>query len=230
MEEPYAIATGDFNGDKKLDLAVSDYLFNTIVILQGNGDGTFTNIGQWYAGTNPGAIAVSDFNRDGKADLAVSAYAGPGVTVLPGKGDGTFPSFVSLPTGNGPSDVVAVDLNHDGSPDLVVVNSVDDTFSVLLNTAGTYVHLTSSLNPSLLGEPVTFKATVRGSVTTSPIPSGTITFKDGAKTLGSAPLTNGTASFTTSSLSLGTHNITVTYSGDTDFNPNRSVALLQKVN
>jgi len=230
MEEPFAIAAGDFNGDKKLDLAVGDYRFNTVVILQGNGDGTFTNTGQWYAGANPGAIAVSDFNRDGKADLAVSNYAGPGVAVLPGKGDATFPSFVRLPTGNGTSDVVAVDLNHDGSPDLVVINSLDNTFSVLLNTAGTYVHLTSSPNPSTVGQSVTFKATVRGSVTSSPIPSGTITFKDGAKTLGNATLTKGTASFTTSSLKLCTHNFTATYSGNADFNPNRSVPLLQRVN
>jgi hypothetical protein len=230
MEEAYAIATGDFNGDKKLDLAVGDYLYNTVVILQGNGDGTFTNIGQWYAGANPGAIAVSDFNGDGKADLAVSDYAGPGVAVLPGKGDGSFPSFMFLPTGNGPSDVVAVDLNQDDSPDLVVVNNVDNTFNVLLNAAGTYVHLASSPNPSSVGQPVAFKATVRGSVTGSPVPSGTMIFKDGGKTLGNATLTNGTASFTTSSLGLGTHNITATYSGDADFNPNRSVTLLQKVN
>ena len=236
IEEPYAIATGDFNGDNKLDLAVGDNVMNTVVILQGNGDGTFTNIGQWYAGASPTAIAVSDFNRDGKADLAVSDYAGypgspgPGVDILPGKGDGTFPSFVSLPTGNGPSDVVAVDLNHDGSPDLVVINNVDNTFSVLLNAAGTYVQLAGSPNPSSLGQPVTFKATLRGSVAGSPIPSGTITFKDGPKTLANVSLTKGTASLTTSSLRLGTHNITATYSGDADFNPNHSVTLLQKVN
>ena len=235
IEEPYAIATGDFNGDNKLDLAVGDLLMNTVVILLGNGDRTFTNISQWYAGASPTAIAVSDFNRDGKADLAVSDYDGspsypsPGVAILPGKGDGTFPSFMPLPTGNGPSDVLAVDLNHDGSPDLVVINSVDNTFSVLLNAAGTYVHLTGSLNPSSLGQAVTFKATVRGSVIGSPIPSGTITFKDGPKTLGNISLTKGTASFTTSSLRLGIHNITATYSGDADFNPNRSVTLLQKV-
>lgn len=229
MEEPYAIATGDFNGDKKLDLAVGDYLFNTVVILQGNGDGTFTNIGQWFAGINPGAIAVSDFNLDGRADLAVSDYGGSGISVLAGKGDGTFPSFVSLPTGKGPSDVVAVDLNHDGSPDLVVVNSDDNTFSVLLNAAGTYVDVTSSPNPSLLGQPATFKATVRGSVTASPVPSGTITFEDGTKTLGNVSLTSGTASFKTSSLSLGTHAISVRYSGDANFNPSRSATLPQTV-
>lgn len=229
MEEPDAIATGDFNGGNELDLAVGDYLSGTVVILQGKGDGTFTNIGQWFAGPNPGAIAVSDFNLDGKADLAVSDYGGPGVAVLAGEGDGTFPSALLFPTGNGPSDVVAVDLNNDGSPDLVVVNNTDDTFSVLLNAAGTYLYLTSSGNPSLTGQAVTFKATVRGSVVASPIPSGTITFKDGATTLGNVSLASGTASFTISSLSLGTHAITATYSGDANFNPTRSGTLSQTV-
>ena len=228
MEEPFGITTGDFNGDKKLDLAVTDYLSSTIVILQGNGDGTFTNIGQWFAGPNPGRLTVSDFNMDGQADLAVSDYGGNGVSVLPGQGDGKFPFLMNLPTGAGPSDVVAVDVNHDGSTDLVVVNNVDDTFSVLLNAAGTYVHITGSPRPARRDQTVTFMATVHGSVTTSPIPSGTIVFKDGVKTLGSAALTDGVASFTTF-LSQGIHRVVAMYSGDVNFNPNRSSPLLQKV-
>ena len=229
MDEPVGIATGDFNGDKKLDLAVTDYLSDTVVILLGNGDGTFTNTGQWFAGINPGSVAVSDFNEDGKADLAVSDYGSSVVSVLTGKGDGTFPSLTSLATGAAPASVIAVDLNHDGSPDLVSVNNADDTFSVLLNAAGTYVQLRSSPNPSGPGQPVTFTTKVRGSVSTSPAPSGSVVFKDGTKTLGSGTLTSGVASFTTSTLSAGTHSIVVMYSGDANFNPNRSTVLLQVV-
>ncbi len=229
MEEPLGITAGDFNGDKKLDLAVADYVFDTVVILQGNGDGTFTNIGQWFAGINPGAVAVSDFNVDGKADLAVSDYGGNVVAVLTGRGDGTFPSLVALATGAGPANVVAVDLNHDGSPDLVSVNNGDNTFSVLLNAAGTYIQLSSSPNPSALGQAVTFTAKVRGSVTASVAPSGSMVFNDGAKTLGSVRLSNGLASLTISTLSQGAHSVVATYSGDANFNPNRSTSLLQTV-
>jgi hypothetical protein len=39
---PYAIALADLNGDGKLDLAVANYLDNTLTILLGKGDGTFT--------------------------------------------------------------------------------------------------------------------------------------------------------------------------------------------
>lgn len=230
FEEPYGIAVGDFNGDKKLDLIVTDYIFNTVVTLLGNGDGTFTNVGQWYAGINPSAVAVADFNLDGRADLAVCDYGGNAVALLQGKGDGTFPLFGSLPTGSGPSGVVAVDLNYDGSPDLVVVNNIDNTFSVFLNADGTYARLTSSPNPSTLGQPVTFSAKVQGSTTTSAIPTGTVVFRDGTKTLANVSLTSGTASFTTSSLTTGRHQITASYSGDSHFNPTLSPVLVQKVN
>jgi hypothetical protein len=229
MEEPFAIASGDFNDDKKLDLAVSDYLLDTVVVLQGNGDGTFTNIGQWFGGITPGAIAISDFNLDGQSDLAISAYNDTSVGVLPGLGNGSFPTIYNVPAGSGPSDVKAVDLNHDGAVDLVVVNNLDNTFNVVLNGAGTFIQLTSSPDPSTVGQAVTFTATVHGSSVTLPLPSGTVTFKDGTTILGSAFLNNGTAAFSTSALAKGTHNIVARYSGDFYFNPNQSKARVQKV-
>jgi FG-GAP-like repeat len=67
MEEPFGIAVGDFNGDKRLDLAVTDSVFDTVDTFQGNGDGTFSSVGQWFAGVNPAFVGVSDFNMDGKA-------------------------------------------------------------------------------------------------------------------------------------------------------------------
>ena len=229
MEEPLAIASGDFNNDKKLDLAVSDYLLDNVDILQGNGDGTFTNIGQWFGGITPGAIAISDFNVDGQTDLAISAYNDNSVGVLLGKGNGTFDNVYPIATGSGPSDVKVVDLNHDGAVDLVTVNSIDNTFSVVLNAAGTTVNLTSSPDPSTLGQTVTFTATVRGTLKTDYPPSGTVTFKDGTTILGTAPLNYGTATFTTSALTKGTHNIMAGYSGDVYFNPNQSKVRIQKV-
>jgi hypothetical protein len=142
MNEPDLIVAADFNGDKKLDLAVADN--GAVDILQGNGDGTFTNIGQYYAGVQPGALAAADFNMDGKEDLAVGDFGGDTVTILHGKGDGTFPTYFSIVTAAAPSDVVAADLNHDGSPDLVVVNNGANSVSVLLNSEGTFIHLKSS--------------------------------------------------------------------------------------
>lgn len=227
--EPGAMATGDFNSDKKLDLAVTVFQGSTILVLEGNGDGTFTNGGEWYAGPSPSSVAVADFNADGKLDLAVANFGGIGVSILPGKGDGTFSKHSSLSTAPSPSDVAAIDLNGDGSPDLVVVNNGNDSVSVLLNAEGTFIQLTSSQNPSHVGQAVTFTATVQGSVNKSSVPTGKITFKDGTKPLGHIALGQGQASFTTSALKAGNHNITASYNGDAKFNKNDSPVLVQTV-
>ena len=82
--------------------------------------------------------------------------------------------------------------------------------------------VTSSLNPSNLGDSVTFTATVTTSGTN--VPTGTVTFKDGNTTLGTGTLgclcdgivNSATTTYTTSSLSAGTHSITAVYGGDTN--------------
>ena len=112
-------------------------------------------------------------------------------------------------------------------------NGSTGTFSQVVNKADSSVTLTSSINPSTYGQPVTFTSTV-SAVAPSTAPSGgmtgTVTFKDGGVTLGTATLSNSIASFTTSALGAGSHSITAQYSGDTSYNPNTSPALNQGVN
>src|SRR5439155_22580515 len=62
-----------------------------------------------------------------------------------------------------------------------------------------------------------------------PISTGTVTFKDGATTLGTGPLSGGVATFSTSTLAVGGHSITADYNGDSSFNIS-SGALTQTVN
>ena len=81
----------------------------------------------------------------------------------------------------------------------------------------------------LTGIAVTFTTTVTPTFAFIGTPSGTITFKDGSKTLGEVTLAGGQASLTTSNLSLGKHKITAIYSGDANFNPNQSAVLRQRV-
>jgi len=90
----------------------------------------------------------------------------------------------------------------------------------------TTTSITSSLNPSGVGQSVTFTATTTGSS-----PTGTVTFKDGANTLGTGTL-NGSAvaTFTTSSLTPGSHSITASYGGDSNNSASTSAALVQVVN
>ena len=142
------LVAADFNGDGKIDLAVSNPGTpgtdpGGVAILLGNGDGTFQAAKSFPAGQNPGALAAADFNGDGKMDVAAaSSVAGPIVT-LSGNGNGTLGAPV--PVGNGsnspavPVSILAIDLNGDGRPDLAVANQgfvtgPTSSISTLLNT------------------------------------------------------------------------------------------------
>jgi len=99
----------------------------------------------------------------------------------------------------------------------------------IVNQDGTTTSIRSSANPSVVGQKVTFTATVTASLPGSGTPTGRVTFWDGSKILGSGTLSGGSASYATSSLSAGTHPITAVYSGDTDFMASISMVLDQRV-
>jgi hypothetical protein len=142
---PATVVTGDFNGDRRLDLAVANQSSNTVSILLGNGDGTFQPAQNYATGASPHSLVVGDFNGDGKLDIVTTNYGSatvPGtVSVLLGNGDGTFaaPINFTLPgefppgyTGTTPVPQVPIgvavgDMNHDGRLDLVV--TADTSFS-----------------------------------------------------------------------------------------------------
>jgi hypothetical protein len=144
----YMAAVGDFNGDGKLDLAVTSggYGFSpgyVVTILLGNGDGTFSlaQNSTFPTGANPWAIVTADFNDDGKLDLAIANQNDNTVTILLGNGDGTFTAANGSPiaVGSGPYALAAADFNSDGKLDLVVANQNGHSISVLLgNGDGTF--------------------------------------------------------------------------------------------
>ncbi|WP_271582961.1 Ig-like domain repeat protein [Bradyrhizobium sp. CCBAU 45389] len=101
------------------------------------------------------------------------------------------------------------------------------TAVLTVNTSTTTTALTSSPNPSGLGQSVTFTATVTAP---SGMPTGTVTFKDGATTLGTGALAGGVATFSTSALAAGSHSITAVYPGDVNNAGSTSAALTQAVN
>jgi hypothetical protein len=146
-------------------------------------------------------------------------------TFLLGNGDGTFqtPMFLGA-SGTG---TVATDFNGDGRPDLAIggvtiLLNISDGFKVLTTTA-----VNSSINPSSFGQSVTFTATVTPQVQGNP--TGTVTFTEGETQLGQVTLADGTATYTTSALAIGSHSITVSYSGDSTYAASNSTILSQVV-
>jgi len=91
-----------------------------------------------------------------------------------------------------------------------------------------HVVLSSSQNPSQAGQSVTFTASV-SAVVGLPPDGELVTFKDGAKVLGTGPLSGGIATITTSTLGVKTHNISATYAGDVNYLPSKPVKLSQVV-
>jgi len=132
---PNSVAVGDFNGDGRLDLALSDYNVsqgNSVVVLLGKGDGTFRKYVSYLTGSAPEYVATADLNGDGILDLVTANELSGTVSVLLGKGDGTFQAKVDSAVGKDPISLAIADLNRDGKPDLAVVNLGDNSLSVLL--------------------------------------------------------------------------------------------------
>ncbi len=105
--------------------------------------------------------------------------------------------------------------------------------SQVVNADPTNTTISSSANPSVIGQPVTFTATVAAAAPGAGIPSGTVTFNLGTSTL-TGTLNGKTpdqATVTTSSLPFGTaQSITATYGTDGDFASSTSAALAQTIN
>ncbi len=101
--------------------------------------------------------------------------------------------------------------------------AISPPVSVTVGKTAPTVTVTSSLNPSIINQAVTFTATAPANAT------GTITFLDGATILGTGGLNNGQTALTTSTLTVGSHTITVSYGGDSNNSAATSVPLTQIV-
>lgn len=121
--QPGKVAAADFNGDGKVDLAVSNAEGASVSLLLGQGDGHFLAETRLPVGSAPRDVSAADFNGDGKLDLAVLNTQDSTVGVLLGKGDGTFDAQRTFTTGTAPQAMTAQDFDGDGKLDLFTADS-----------------------------------------------------------------------------------------------------------
>ena len=165
------------------------------------------------------------------ADL-VTPFGGGSVVQITPAGDiveapgGTSGGSGVVTFNSAPASVSSITINHVitlGAPAGTIYETCANDAAV---AGATTTIVTSSLNPSVVGQSVTFTATVTGTT-----PTGTVQFRDGVVNLGApVALAGNVAALTTSSLTAGTHSITAAYSGDADDATSTSPAISQVVN
>lgn len=163
------------------------------------------------SGTRTGNVTF----MDGTTSLGTTALDAAGLATL---------TISTLVVGTHPlSAVYAGDTNY--------ATSTSSALSQVVNRATTTTLLASSSNPSLVDTSVTFTATVAATAPGAGARTGTVAFKEGATTLGTASLdVSGVATFATSALSSGNHAIAAEYVGDGHFEGSTSNTLAQIVN
>jgi hypothetical protein len=206
----YGMATADFNHDGKTDLVVGGALF------AGDGTGNFTLMS--HVSGNGSPVSVGDFNGDGSPDLITPVYSNS----YPFNGTVNISleqSAVTMVTnpievlGSGSHNVVA-SYSGDG------VHAASQSSSVAMTGAPIATTLSLGVTPGTsvsLGTAVQITAAISPNLVGGYSPTGTMTFNDGSTVLGTGIVSLGQAVFSTSALSVGTHTITASYGGDTNF-------------
>ncbi len=170
---------------------------------------TFTAVVTWAYGTIPNGEPVTFY--DGTTPVATEATS---------NGTATWAtSSLSVKTHN-------IRAAYAGDSTL---QSSSATVQQVVSLFPTTIILQSSLNPSNFGQAVAL--TARVTTTGSSTPTGTVVFKNGTVSLGSASLNAaGTATFTSSKIPVGSNSLTATYNGDALNGKSTSTSLLQQVN
>jgi hypothetical protein len=125
--QPYAAATGDFNGDAELDIVITNYGTNNVGIMLGAKGATLDKMQPYPtgAGSAPCSVAVGEFNSGNHSDIVVANCGTDNLVIFLGFGNGTFATGANYSTGSHsrPCSVAIADLNNDNIMDIAVANS-----------------------------------------------------------------------------------------------------------
>lgn len=202
--------SGDANNSPEISSALDQVVnkaASTTIVASSNGNSVY-----------PAAVTfTATVTTPAAATGTVTFYAGATTLGSSPLSGGTASFTSSLPAG---SYQITATYSGDGN----FLASTSGPIAQGVAAAPGVVTLTSSPNPSVYSSQVTL------TVALPPTATGTVTFLDGATTLGTAPLVGSAASFTTSTLTAGTHTLTAQYSGDANFQSGTSQPLSQVVN
>jgi hypothetical protein len=215
------ISTGDFNGDHQPDVIIAGGSLSTITVLMnvavGYRQATTTTL---TSSPNPSSV-----NQSVLFTATITAQFGGSPT-----GTVTFKAGTTT-LGQGTVNNGQATLNYSftspGQSSIVATYSGDSTFQPSssarlkqkVTKAATATTLTSSPNPSQVGQSVTFTATVTGQY--GGTPTGSITFKDNGTVIAQGTLSGGVARYKTSTLTKGKHHMVASYGGDANFQTSR---------
>ena len=131
---PGSLAIADLNQDTNLDVIAVSPSGNSISVLEGRGNGTFSAQPPFASsGQMPLSVAVGRFNNDPYPDLVTANLSTSDLSLFLNDGHGKFAAPVSVKTDAGPVCVVAADLNGDGLDDLATANIGENAVDVFFN-------------------------------------------------------------------------------------------------
>ncbi|MEM7312106.1 MAG: FG-GAP-like repeat-containing protein [Planctomycetota bacterium] len=144
-----SVTSGDFNGDGNLDLVLTHRSPGWgMIVLQGNGDGSFTEVARHATENTPVSPVTVDLDSDGDLDIAIATMFGNNIELFFNDGGGVFDSRSKVASGRRTKLRVA-DMNNDSHPDLLAISGFtltqwlgvgDGSFGAAVNTSALGQH------------------------------------------------------------------------------------------
>lgn len=130
------LVSEDFNGDSIPDIASCVVASDKVILMTGNGDGSFNPASPavFATGAYPQNLVAGDFNNDQRMDVVTVNSLSNSISLLLGTGTGSFLAQTTFSVGNFPKSLIKGDFNNDNFPDIAVSNYSSGDVSVLLGT------------------------------------------------------------------------------------------------
>jgi hypothetical protein len=128
-----AVAVTDLDGDPHPDLVVANFGAETVGLLRGHGDGTFTLIEEFPVGHRPRDVIAVDLNGDRRNEIVVASETSDLISIFFLNPTGQLVARRDLDVGHSPTAIAAGDFDGDDRPDLFVPAFFQSGITLLKN-------------------------------------------------------------------------------------------------